>query len=109
MAELEGTQPAQLKIVSEDGGEGIAVISVCGQLDISNAGRLERALAEAAKARPRSLVFDLSGLEFMDSAGISVLVRARAEVGEVRLRKPTAIVRRLIEITGRSEILPIEP
>jgi anti-sigma B factor antagonist len=108
MAELEDERATELVIATED-SDGIPVISVAGQLDISNAAALEQALARAAAARPRALIFDLSGLEFMDSAGVSVLVRARAEVGEVRLRNPTPIVRRLIEITGLSGILPIEP
>ena len=108
MAELEDERATELVIATED-SDGIPVISVAGQLDISNAAALEQALARVAAARPRALIFDLSGLEFMDSAGVSVLVRARAEVGEVRLRNPTPIVRRLIEITGLSGILPIEP
>jgi anti-sigma B factor antagonist len=107
MAELEDERATELVIATGD-SDGIPVISVAGQLDISNAAALEQALAGAAAAHPRALIFDLSGLEFMDSAGVSVLVRARTEVGEVRLRSPTPIVRRLIEITGLSEILPIE-
>ena len=108
MAELEDERARELVIATGD-SDGIPVISVAGQLDISNAAALEQALARAVAARPHALIFDLSGLEFMDSAGVSVLVRARAEVGEVRLRSPTPIVRRLIEITGLSGILPIEP
>lgn len=107
MAELEDERATQLVVTTAD-SDGIPVISVSGQLDISNAAALEQALARAAAARPRALIFDLSGLEFMDSAGVSVLVRARAEVGDVRLRNPTPIVRRLIEITGLAGILPIE-
>lgn len=107
MAELGDEQATQLAIATGD-SEGIPVISVSGQLDISNAAALEQALEHVAASAPRALIFDLSGLEFMDSAGVSVLVRARAEVGEVRLRSPTPIVRRLIEITGLAEILPIE-
>jgi anti-sigma B factor antagonist len=107
MAELEDERATELVIATGD-SDGIPVISVAGQLDISNAAALEQALARVAAARPRALIFDLSGLEFMDSAGVSVLVRARAQVGEVRLRSPTPIVRRLIEITGLSGILPIE-
>lgn len=106
MAELEGNG-SQLEILSE--GDGAApVLRISGQLDISNASTLERALTRALSDGASSVVFDLTGLEFMDSAGISVLVRARSEVEQVRVRNPTPIVRRLIEITGLSEILPID-
>lgn len=108
MADLDGHR-TEIAIALEQDGAGVAVLRVSGQLDISNADELEQALARAAATRPRMLVFELSGLEFMDSAGISVLVRARSEVGDVRLRKPSAIVRRLIEITGLEGILQIEP
>lgn len=107
MAELEGPT-SELEIASAREGEDVSVLRVSGQLDISNASILERALNAAVADDPRAIVFDLAGLEFMDSAGISVLVRARSEVGEVSLRNPTPVVRRLIEITGLSEVLPIE-
>ena len=109
MAELEEGRTNDLVVETIPGGDGVPVIAVAGQLDISNASVLEKALEKAAASRPGAIVFELGGLQFMDSAGISVLVRARSEVGEVRLRNPTPIVRRLIEITGLSGILPIEP
>lgn len=108
MAELDQGHANQLAITSARDADETIVLSVAGQLDISNADSLQRALSAAVEQGPRLLVFDLEGLEFMDSAGISVLVRARSEVPEVRLRKPTPIVRRLIEITGLTEILPID-
>jgi anti-anti-sigma factor len=44
----------------------------------------------------------------MDSAGIAVLIRAAANVNAIHLRDPSPIVRRLIEVTGLSGVLPIE-
>jgi anti-anti-sigma factor len=109
MAELEDGQATAIAITTGRDPDGTPVLRVSGQLDISNASTLEDALMKAAEAKPRTIVFDLAELEFMDSAGISVLVRARSEVGEVRLRNPSPIVRRLIEITGLAEILPSDP
>jgi anti-anti-sigma factor len=54
------------------------------------------------------LIFDLSRLRFMDSAGIAVLIGAAAKVKAVHLRDPSPIVRRVIEVTGLSDVLPIE-
>jgi anti-anti-sigma factor len=109
MAELEDGQATAIAITTGRDPDGTPVLRVSGQLDISNASTLEDALMKAAEAKSRTIVFDLAELEFMDSAGISVLVRARSEVGEVRLRNPSPIVRRLIEITGLAEILPSDP
>ena len=57
---------------------------------------------------PPSLVFDLAGLRFMDSAGIAVLVQVAAEVNDVRVRDPSPIISRLIAVTGLSGVLRIE-
>jgi anti-anti-sigma factor len=44
----------------------------------------------------------------MDSAGIAVLIGAAAKLQHVRLRNPSPAVRRVVEITGLSDVLPIE-
>ncbi len=110
MAELSNGEDAGAVVIEagSDAG-GATVLSVSGQLDISNAGTLEQAVAHATAAHPDRLVFDLSGLEFMDSAGISVIVRAASVVDQVSLRNPSPIVRRLIDITGLADVLVIEP
>jgi anti-anti-sigma factor len=88
---------------------GVPLITVEGELDSSNVASLEATIASVTADRPAHLVFDLSGLRFMDSAGISALIGAAAKVGAVRLRQPSAPVRRVIELTGLSSILPTEP
>ena len=45
------------------------------------------------------VVFDLSGLEFMDSSGIHCLLRLAAE-RDVVIRTPSAAVRRVLQIAG---------
>ena len=49
-------------------------------------------------------MLDLSGVTFLDSTGIGVLVRARnrllAAGGELILRSPSGIVRDVLEIVG---------
>ena len=58
-------------------------------------------------------VIDCSGVEFIDSSGLRVLLEAR-EVrvphgGTVVLRSPTEAVMRLLEITSTDELFDIEP
>ena len=83
------------------------VIRVGGELDLSTVPALEHEL-EAALSRPDGgVVLDLSDLEFIDSTGIAVLVRAMGdEDGESRLRfvpsRSDAVVR-VLEMTGVSE------
>jgi anti-sigma B factor antagonist len=88
---------------------GAPLLVVSGELDSSNVASLEATIASIAAERPERLIFDLSGLRFMDSAGISLLIGAAAKVEAVHLRDPSQAVRRVIELTGLTDILPTEP
>jgi anti-anti-sigma factor len=108
MAELDqGPVELSIETSSVPGVEPTIVLS--GELDSSNVGLLERTVSAILTEHPDRVVFDLSGLRFMDSAGISVLVRVAAEVNTVQIRHPSPIVRRVIEITGLTGILEVEP
>ena len=86
---------------------GSRVIRVGGELDLSTVPSLEHEL-EAALGRPDGgVVVDLSELEFIDSTGIAVLVRAMGnDNGDARLRfvpsRSEAVVR-VLEMTGVTE------
>lgn len=108
MAELDDTPAAGAAIDVRTDPGGVPVVTVSGDLDISNADALEAAVAPIIARAPERLVFDLSRLRFMDSAGIAVLLGAAAKVGSVQMRNPTAAVRRVVELTGLSHTLPIE-
>ena len=51
-------------------------VAVHGELDIYTSPSLERAVLEVERARPPLLVIDLTGLSFIDSTGLSVLLAA---------------------------------
>jgi len=106
MAELDDG-PAELSIETVPGPT--PVIRLSGELDSSNVGRLEATVASVLKAPPERVVFEMSELRFMDSAGISVLVRLAAEVEQVEIRDPSPIIRRVIEVTGLTGVLQVEP
>jgi anti-sigma B factor antagonist len=108
MAELDSERAAEVVIDTRFDPAGVPIVTVSGDLDISNAGRLERAVASITAERPERLIFDLSGLRFMDSAGIAVLLDAARKVNAVRLRDPSPAVRRVVELTGLTDVLSIE-
>ena len=110
MAELEHTpDSAPLGVETRSDAPGGPVIAVSGDLDISSVERLRGAVAEVAASHPEELTFDVTDLRFMDSAGIAVLLGAVGTVPTVRLRNPTTAVRRVIELTGLTEVLQVEP
>jgi anti-anti-sigma factor len=90
--------------------DGALVLRLSGELDLTNIERI-RASIDAVLARPRNAAaFDLSRLKFMDSSGIALLLSVTRQVGgNVELRDPSPIIRRLIELTGLESVLRLVP
>jgi anti-anti-sigma factor len=88
---------------------GTLVVSLSGELDLTNAERVKSAIGEMIADGTSRLVVDTSELEFMDSSGLALLASIKRKVPEIELRNPSPIVRRLIELTGLAEILNVSP
>jgi anti-sigma B factor antagonist len=88
-----------------------AVISVSGELDLASSPALEEELERVAQSDAQVVVVDLRNLEFMDSTGLSVLVRAhqRAEENGRRLGlvNGSQQVQRLLTLTGVADRLTL--
>jgi len=81
------------------------VVHVRGELDISTAPMLRQVLIDVLATAPSThLVVDLSGVEFIDSTGIGVIVgahkRATEKGGRLTTVVTTARVRRALKMTG---------
>ena len=80
-----------------------------GELDAYTVGQFREALASFAGV-PR-LVIDLSGVPFMDSAGLGALIggirRARESEGEVAVACSRPTLTRLLHTTGFDRIVPV--
>ena len=55
-----------------------AVIELSGELDLANSPKLETAILDAEASEIGRIVIDLSGLTFVDSSGLAVLLAAHA-------------------------------
>ena len=73
-----------LELSTRAGADGIPVVTVAGEIDMSNADRFRDALglAAAAAADGGSFVVDLTGVEYLDSAGVHALF---AHASRIRL------------------------
>ncbi len=87
---------------------GAQVVVLSGELDSSNAATLKERVASIPSQPPVPLIFDLTGLRFMDSAGIAVLIDAAAKASSVSLRNPSPIIRRVLQATGLSDVFSIQ-
>jgi anti-anti-sigma factor len=84
-------------------------LTLVGELDLSNVDTVEAALDEACTEDGDVLV-DLGPLEFLDSTGISLLVRAIGGDGAARLTflpSRSNGVRRLLNMTGLDQRMPL--
>jgi anti-anti-sigma factor len=94
---------AHLTVVTDHHGQR-SVLRLQGELDASNRDHLHSAISSALEKHPRLLVVDLSGLGFIDCAGLSVLVWAHKRLAGCGHRlvitgaKP--VVQRLLHLTG---------
>lgn len=99
----------QLTVRSERDDE-THTIALSGEMDLSNAGEVERELLHAEATDAKTVVIDLSELTFMDSTGIRLLIaadaRSRADSGRLSLTRPPAAVARVLCIAGVDELLP---
>jgi anti-sigma B factor antagonist len=80
------------------------IIAVSGELDLASSPALQEEIDRVSASDTDMLIIDLRGLDFMDSTGLSVLVRAhqRAEEQGRRLAivKGPQQVQRLLSLTG---------
>jgi anti-sigma B factor antagonist len=81
-----------------------ALIVVSGELDIASAPELEQALDQIRPELIKLVIVDLRELEFMDSTGLSIIVRAHQRLSELdcelTLIKGPPQVQRLLDLTG---------
>ncbi len=67
---------AQLAVV-----DGVAKVTLKGELDASVAGQFKETIEQAAAEKPRRLVLYFNELEFLASAGLRVLIFAKQKMG----------------------------
>jgi anti-sigma B factor antagonist len=95
--------PVGCTIESEPQGSTL-VLRVRGELDMSTAPQLSDALSEAAKGDAETTLLDLSGVTFIDSSALRVLVvsgRALVDAGRVLQIGPrSAMVGRVLAMTS---------
>jgi anti-sigma B factor antagonist len=103
----------QFELADEQSGPDVRVISVTGEIHVTTAPEFSTRLNEAISAGTRGVVIDMSGVEFIDSTGLSVLLNGlrrvtRAE-GNLSLVISNPTVLRLFEITKLDSTFDIQP
>lgn len=96
-------RPTRRFEIAFESDNGATVLSVMGEIDIATAAQLERSLMAAEQDHSNGLVVDLTGVGFLDSSALHVLLRCSERLS--RLGRQLHVVcrpgpvRRLFEIT----------
>jgi anti-sigma B factor antagonist len=93
-------------------GDGGTIVAISGEVDVCTEAALQQALLRIIRERGARLMLDVSGVSFMDCAGLRALLAARRQAemrgGFLRLIAASAAVRRITELTGADEALAAE-
>jgi anti-sigma B factor antagonist len=82
-----------------------------GELELANCARVREAAVSLLAQSTTRIVMDLSGLSFIDSSGVGVVIgtlkRARERQGAFALVCANPTILRVLEITGLTQVLSI--
>ena len=92
-------------------GESGPVIVLSGEADQTTVPLLRETLATQLDTGARLVTVDASGLSFLDSASLRILILAaralKGRHGRLVLARPQPLVARLLEITGADRLLDV--
>ncbi len=106
----EGISASGFAVTVESAAD-TTVVAVSGELDIATADRLTKALAGIEVEPDHLLAVDLSGVEFMDSTGLRLLIGANRRAGEAGYRFTVVTggspAKRVFELTKMDEYIDV--
>jgi anti-sigma B factor antagonist len=92
---------------------GVEIVDVAGEVDMNTATELGDVLAEASERKPSRLIVDLTKVGFIDSMGLSVLVRNAkvmlAAGASFEIVCADKGLMQVFELTGLDEVLTFHP
>ena len=89
----------------------LVTLEITGGLDTTTAPKLDLVINDLS-VNTKEIVFDMSGVEYISSAGIRVLLGAYKKInlhqGTMRIEKANDMVCEVFEMTGLSDMLDQE-
>jgi anti-sigma B factor antagonist len=91
----------------------VTVMTVSGRVDSATAPDLENALKQLVDGNKNRIVLDLTGVDYMSSAGLRAMVSTLKSVkrasGDLRLANPSSRVAEVLRLAGLTSIFSIYP
>jgi len=94
--------------------DGRVHIVLVGEVDLANADAVAREITGAITNRTSAAVVDLSGVTYLDSAGLHVMFELAARLPTLQIEleliaPPGSQVRRVMEISGLTTVTTVTP
>jgi anti-anti-sigma factor len=86
---------------------GVTLVAVAGSLDSNTSPQAQQALDGMLKAGARKMIVDCTGLDYISSAGLRVLLGTAKRLSGLRLFGLNETVREVFDISGFSTILAV--
>lgn len=98
-----------MTLVTERVENNMLYLELHGRIDSTNAEQLMEQITEAEKAHPgMGIILDADDLPYISSAGLRVVLRLRKTHEEMKLVNVSSDVYEILEMTGFTDILPVE-
>lgn len=90
---------------------GCTVVTVVGEVDVYTAPTLDEALSATLAEGNTCVVVDMTGVDFLDSTGLSVLVKALKRIREADGSLDVVVsvdrVAKVFRLTGLDKVIPL--
>lgn len=100
----------ELRVDAADRGD-VAVLAPVGDIDLHTPPVLDRRIDELETSGRRTVVVDLTGVDFLDSSGLGMFVAAQQRLsaagGGLRIACPQPHAQKVFRITRLAEVIPI--
>ena len=101
-----------MQIRARGAAEGPVILALTGEIDLANAAAVEAQLVNLVASTTGDVRLDCSGIEFIGSTGLDVLVGVHHALAQQQRRliltRTTPWIRRLFDITAVDRIFIVE-
>jgi anti-sigma B factor antagonist len=103
------------EIASERDSDGVFIVHVSGELDISHEEELRTELSRGVAENHGGIVVDLTDCEFIDSSGVRALLLGReaqredGSEGRLVIASGSTQIVRILSVMGVDEAIPVRP
>ena len=100
-----------LEMTTDDLAQGCKVVRAVGEIDLHSVELFEETFQDLLANQPKSLLIDLTGIRFMSSSGIGVLMTCNAAYegtdGKLVLILGDGTVRESLKLIGILDLIPV--